>query len=116
MKTYKFLVKTSFGNEFTTGEYNGYVIIPQEHPYYAKSYWDINDIDIHGGLTLSEPLSVFPENVIEWIGEKPEILENYWVFGFDTCHLGDNKDNWNKKSVIKEVEQLEKQLLEIYEK
>lgn len=116
MKTYKFLVKT-FGDEFTKGEYNGYVIIPQEHPYYAKSYWDIiDDIDIHGGLTLSEPLRMFPENVIEWIGEKPEILENYWVFGFDTCHLGDNKGNWNKKSVIKEVERLEKQLLKIYEK
>ena len=116
MKTYKFLVKTSFGNEFTTGEYNGYVIIPQEHPYYAKSYWDITNIDIHGGLTLSEPLSAFPKNIIEWIGEKPETFEKYWVFGFDTCHLGDNKDNWNKKSVIKEVERLEKQLLEIYEK
>lgn len=37
MKTYKFLVKNTL--EIERGEYNGYVIIPQEHPYYAKSYW-----------------------------------------------------------------------------
>lgn len=44
MKTYKFLIK-SLDNKFTRGEYYGYVTIPKEHPYYAKSYWDINDME-----------------------------------------------------------------------
>jgi len=112
MKIYKFLIKTSEMLP-NVGQYNGYVAIPKEHPYFEKSYWDIKDIEIHGGLTLSEELEDFVPEIIEWIGEQPENLDNYWVFGFDTCHYGDNSTNWNKDNVIKEVERLEQQLLEI---
>lgn len=75
--------------------YNGYVAIPKGHPYYGKSYDDM-DVRVHGGLTFDG-----------WGGGKPmkkEIFgkkkdwtldpENWpdpelWWVGWDTSHLGD---------------------------
>lgn len=50
---------------------NGYISIPPYHPWYKKSYDDI-DIEVHGGLTFSEDMN----------GE--------WIIGFDTNHFGDS--------------------------
>ena len=52
----------------------GYVSIPKNHPFYGKSYWDIEDqIEVHGGLTFSGKLHGF---------------EGLW-FGWDYMHAGD---------------------------
>lgn len=52
----------------------GYVSVPKNHPFYGKSYWDIEDkIEVHGGLTFSGKLHGF---------------EGLW-FGWDYAHAGD---------------------------
>jgi hypothetical protein len=66
---------------------NGYVAVPLEHPWYGLDCDEI-DVDIHGGLTFSEE------------------IDNYWVFGFDTNHYGDNLLNWPKLRVIDETMRL----------
>jgi hypothetical protein len=51
----------------------GYVRVPEGHPWYGKSYSDI-DVDVHGGLTFSD----FSET----------LGDGFWV-GFDCAHAGD---------------------------
>lgn len=52
----------------------GYVSIPENHPFYGKKYWDIEDkIEAHGGLTFSGKL---------------RDIEGLW-FGWDYAHAGD---------------------------
>lgn len=99
----------SLGGLFSAGYANGYVMIPKEHPYYGKEYDDIDGIDVHGGLTFSDPM-ITNWNSIEWLDEKPENLEDYWVLGFDTLHYGDSLDNWNRDAVIDETLRLKEQL------
>ena len=79
------------------GYANGYVAVPPEHPFHGLHYDDANDtIDIHGGLTFSSSKSDIknPEwEDCECIGFNSfdEIPDNYWVFGFDTLHFGDDE-------------------------
>lgn len=53
------------------GHLNGYVKIPEDHPYFNKDYSEI-DIDCHRGLTFGE---------ISALGE-------FWI-GFDCAHSSD---------------------------
>jgi hypothetical protein len=53
----------------------GYVAVPKDHPYYGKSYNDIHDIEVHGGLTYSEPAF--------WC------RDDLWYLGFDCGHFYD---------------------------
>lgn len=55
-----------------------YVQIPFIHPYYGKSYEDI-DIDVHGGLTYSE----------DYLNLENEKIINCWFIGWDYAHYGD---------------------------
>ena len=117
MKLYKFLIVNK-SNSLSTYSYecgyaNGYVAIPKNHPYYKKDYDDLDNIIIHGGLTLSEELTSFSNVPLVWLDENPENFEEYWVFGFDTRHRNDTLQNCNKEYVISEIESLEKQLLQI---
>lgn len=84
--------------DFSTnrGYHNGYVALSKGHPDYGKDYDDI-DVEVHGGLTFSQE--------VEYQNEK------YWVVGFDTAHLGDNPENCNFKYVLKETENLFKQMV-----
>lgn len=66
---------------------NGYVGLPQWHPYYKMDYNEI-PIDCHGGLTFGQL----------------DDDEDLWVIGFDTCHFGDNKLIWSKERVREECE------------
>lgn len=59
----------------------GYVKVPVGNKYHNKSYNEIEDIEIHGGLTYSEPYLV----------EEP-VKEDDWWIGFDCAHLNDIKD------------------------
>jgi len=81
---------------------NGYVAIPPEHPLHGKSYDEIDgNIDVHGGLTYSGSGVFFGlENC----------YVNWWVFGFDTCHYGDNKETWPHYKVVAEAYRLKEQL------
>ena len=56
---------------YETGNINGYVIVPPTNKYANKHYFDIENIDVHGGLTYSK------------------VINGNTVFGFDTAHLGD---------------------------
>lgn len=113
------------------GDYNGYVAIPPGNKYYGKSYGEITlDIDVHGGLTYSEPvilgektfvagIPISPEYIgkrnyiledAEYITDNTEIGDDWWIFGFDTMHHGDTPEKWDREAVVKETMKLMKQL------
>lgn len=60
-------------------------------------------INVHGGITLSDSIKRL-RNV------PKNIPEDYWVFGFDTVHAGDNQFNWKKEDVQKETKKFKRQL------
>lgn len=98
------------------GYANGYVAVPKDHPFFGMGYDDV-DVDIHGGLTFAAPgnniIKDLPETeVLE--GCLYDLNEDWWVFGFDTCHYMDNLDNWPREAVIDETLNLKKQLEEVY--
>ena len=59
---------------------NGYVGVPKEHQHYGKDYHELEEIEVHGGLTYSGNNGSYP---IE--------SDLYW-FGFDCVHLYDGQD------------------------
>ena len=88
----------------------------------------MEDFDVHGGITLSEPVT-YPDKMndreireeyigkrnailekAEFITENTEIGDDWWIFGFDTAHWGDNKYNWDRQAVIEETLSLMEQL------
>lgn len=76
----------------TTGIYKGYsyyiltmgthptayIEIPKESRYYAKFYDDIDDIDVHGGLTYSDKRLYTDKGIFEG-----------WFIGWDYNHYDD---------------------------
>jgi len=102
VKTKKILTYFLRKNQHTnikTGQYNGYVILPNDHPYYGEHYDDI-DVCVHGGLTYSDTETID--------GVK------YFVVGFDTCHLGDSSELWDEAAVEAETIRLKEQLEEAW--
>lgn len=83
---------------FSTGEYNGYVVVDKKHPYFGMDGSVLN-IDVHGGITWSRSGSDsnFPELKEEYHND------DHWVFGFDTGHSGDSMTNWTKERTEKEA-------------
>lgn len=77
---------------FGSGWGNGYVCIPKGHPLYEKPYSEIDNIEIHGGLTYSQMEG-------EW-----------WVIGFDTCHSGDDETTCPLEYVLNETKSLLEQV------
>lgn len=71
---------------------NGYVHIPEGHPWFGKECEHI-DVDIHGGLTFSE------------------MKDDMWVIGFDTCHYMDTVSLWPKWRVQQEADNLLQQVI-----
>ena len=53
------------------GHLCGYIMVGDTHPWYAKDYNELSDVDVHGGLTFSK---LFP---------------TYSWLGFDCAHAGD---------------------------
>lgn len=105
---------------FDYGGYaNGYVAVPPEHPWYGKSYDEVEDkIDIHGGLTFSAKTDeCCGWNDIETIDDDSNLIPlGWWVFGFDTLHAYDNLENWPKERCIEETLNLKRQLEEVWKK
>lgn len=55
------------------GSWCGYVRIhKKDHPWYSKSYMDIDEVDVHGGLTFSDKND-----------------DGDWIIGFDCSHFMD---------------------------
>lgn len=91
----------------------GYVLLPRNHPFYGKDYDDI-DVDVHGGLTFGCKFE--SKNFLKWIKnqeiggdvtrENFENFDGFWIIGFDTNHLGDNKMMCPKSYVLREAENL----------
>jgi hypothetical protein len=84
---------------------NGYVAVTREHPWFQKGY-DAVDVHVHGGITFSaSPRDFKDKNILKAF--TPEIpideIDNWWVFGFDTAHGGDNPQVWNEKAVREET-------------
>lgn len=70
---------------------NGYVALPKGHKYHGVHYDDI-PVNAHGGLTYSN------------------LEDDYWVVGFDTCHLGDDKESCPKSYVLQRTLELQRDL------
>lgn len=112
------------------GTHNGYVAVPPTNKYHGKSYLDVEGIDVHGGITFSEPVINGEESFgsrrkynskyigkknpilddVEFITDNTEVGDDWWIFGFDTFHYNDNEYNWNKQAVIQETKYLMKQI------
>lgn len=89
------------------GTHNGYAAVPPGHPYYGLNYDDLNGkpINVHCGLTYSDKVGdlAYLPGFLMVKGELPDEFSNWWCFGFDTCHYGDNKTNWGSGRVIAET-------------
>lgn len=136
-KSVAFIVSTSWmdkrinlsGYEFEHGTHNGYVAVPPQNKYHGISVEDMEDFKVHGGITLSEP-ATYPDKMNgmeikkEYIGKRNKLLEkaefitdnteigdDWWIFGFDTAHWGDNKYDWDRQAVIEETLSMMEQLL-----
>ena len=92
----------------TCGWGNGYAIIPRKHPLYRYHYDDIHKLypklNVHGGLTFSEPLKK-----VDWL-EIPKHITSGWVVGFDTAHFQDTPERWTEADVLIEAHKLKRQL------
>jgi hypothetical protein len=101
------------GYHFDFGWGQGYVLLPEIHPFYGKHYDDIN-VDIHRGLTFSNKFE--SKNFLKWIEEYEidgdvtkdnyHIFDNYWMIGFDTSHAGDSLYSCPKSYVLNQAEYL----------
>jgi hypothetical protein len=60
----------------------GYVALKFDHPYYEKSYDELDDLSVHGGLTYSEHCSGH-------ICHDSEDITPVWWLGFDCSHCYD---------------------------
>ena len=114
MKTIAFLIATPELPSTATGQYNGYVAVPPEHPLYRKSNFDpeVENLDVHGGVTFAGYEKTLPWASVYLDHQKPR--RNWWVFGFDTCHYGDNSDKWNRENCTEETRRLQEQLEELF--
>lgn len=76
----------------------GYVGVPEGHPLWCKSLWELPRLDVHGGVTFTE------------LGKDnyPSEGEFFWI-GFDCAHSGDEGGR-SFHYVVNECEKLSKQL------
>ena len=137
-----FIIPNDWNNYTKHGDANGYVAIPKIHPLYGKQYTEsipynpetkfngniigltlnsFNEdttvasidtiINVHGGITYSANFNTRMLANAEFLTED-EAIDEYWIFGFDTCHYDDTATNWPKERVIEETLNFCKQLEE----
>lgn len=68
-------------------------------------------VNVHGGITLAKPV----EKCTDWRKYFPKGLwekrKDYWLFGFDTGHAGDNSSTWTIEAVKNETERFKQELI-----
>lgn len=86
------------------GAVNGYVQIPEGHPWHGKSYDDI-DVDVHGGLTYG---------CGEWIGFDCMHCGDYWPEQEDRYGMRklDGDTVWTAEMVAAETRDLARKVAE----
>ena len=102
------------GQDKNQGQFNGYLAIPIEiwnkiklksnpENFFETNYDLIPNIGItpHGWWTYGEQFNDFStkDRFIPMLDIRKVDTTNYMIIGFDTCHLGDNYDNWTAKAV-----------------
>lgn len=80
-------------NDF--GAWCGYVAVSKNHPAYKRDYDELQDIDVHGGLTYSEKCQGS-------ICHKTDKDDDVWWLGFDCAHFDDLVPYTNLPSEIRE--------------
>lgn len=116
---YAFILDATSFRRGHYGTHNGYIAIPNNHPWYGKSELEVNMIlpmYIHGGVTYSYEYDIDDvnsedfklEQIIstEQISLEKLAKSNYWIVGFDTAHPSDTPNTWNKTATIAETEKL----------
>jgi hypothetical protein len=92
------------------GYANGYVGVPEGHPWFKVDYSVLDSsVHIHGGLTYGKDRLPVNEE-----GKEPEIDGLWWV-GFDTCHLNDSQMTCPEYYCKAQVESLKAQAVAAYE-
>ena len=99
------------------GNYCGYVGVSKDHPWYGKTYAQIEKLDnypdVHGGVTFADHI--------------PGQSDDVWWLGFDCGHYGDyvpylaqsmavpvyGGHKWTVDEVADETRRLAKQLAEV---
>lgn len=66
------------------GHWCGYIGVPSFHPWHNKHYMDIDNVNVHGGLTYCQE-SRDPQQLLH----EPEKNKTLWWLGFDCNHLDD---------------------------
>lgn len=89
-----------------------YVEIPSKSKIFKEDYWDLESIDVHGGLTYSSKDLHIGINTI---------LNNSWFIGWDYAHLDDyigfldsiGGKKWTTNEMIEECKNIINQIIEI---
>jgi hypothetical protein len=65
----------------------GYVAVPEAHPWFGANYTELDDVDVHGGLTYCGACA----GDVCHDAQKGDAVahENVWWLGFDTAHYYD---------------------------
>ena len=108
MKVFSFTIENEKEHHLCgCGHSNGYIAVPKDHPWYGSD--DEIQVYVHGGITFSNQMN---DSIREKaIGETPD-TNDYWILGFDTCHIGDDEISCNLEYVLSELESLKHQALE----
>lgn len=86
------------------GNFNGYIAVTPEHPFYGKDYDEVDlmlhkkGFYVHGGLTLASDSSFCPH--------LPTEHQKFWILGFDTRHADDTAEYWTEERTWEETEKL----------
>lgn len=88
-----------FVSSFPYGYYCGYVVLPFSHSFYGKYWLELDDIDVHGGITFS--------------GVLHDISHVNYLLGFDCGHAGDDINVQDEEYTLKECMKLVDQLIEV---
>lgn len=72
------------------GAWCGYVGVPEGHPWYEKSYAELDEsVDVHGGLTYDGHCQEGDEARTICHIVAPGEPDNVWWLGFDCAHWND---------------------------
>lgn len=84
------------------GNFNGYIAVTPEHPFYGKDYDEVDlmlhkkGFYVHGGLTLASDSSFCPH--------LPTEHQKFWILGFDTRHADDTAEYWTEERTWEEAD------------